>query len=88
MPESEIALLERAEGLVVSDPPTALALADMHRSRFPNGMLGQEAQVIAIEALAQAGRVGAAAERLARFKRQFPGSAYLPHLESVVRHAN
>jgi len=84
-PESEILLLERAKARVDSDPQSALALVDEHAVRFPAGMLVQEAEVIAIEALAHAGSTAAAASRLARFRQRFAGSAYLPHLETVIR---
>ena len=63
----------------------ALALANQHRARFPNGMLEQEAEVIAVEALARAGRYDLAADRLVKFRARFANSAYLPHLETVVR---
>jgi hypothetical protein len=84
-PESEILLLERAKARVDSDPQSALALVDEHAVRFPAGMLVQEAEVIAIEALTHAGSTAAAASRLARFRQRFAGSAYLPHLETVIR---
>jgi hypothetical protein len=84
-PESEVRLLERAKASLDSDPAAALALTDQHRDRFPRGMLEQEAEVIAVEALARAGRYDLAAARLAKFRARFRNSAYLPHLESVVR---
>jgi hypothetical protein len=85
--ETEVALLQRAKGFVATDPRAALALVDEHAARFPNGMLEQEAEVIAIEALVAAGRASDAAERLTRFRAKFPKSAHLPHLESAVRHS-
>jgi hypothetical protein len=87
-PESEVALLDRAKSLVDSNPGGALALVNEHAARFPNGMLGQEAEVIAIESLVRAGNRAAAYERLDRFRRTFANSAYLPHLEAAVRHPN
>jgi hypothetical protein len=86
-PETEVALLQRAKGFVATDPRTALALVDEHAARYPNGMLEQEAEVIAVEALVAAGRATDAAERLSRFRAKFPKSAHLPHLESAVRHS-
>jgi hypothetical protein len=87
-PESEASYLERAKALVDARPREAFALATEHGSRFPRGILQQEAGVIAIEALARAGRTTVAAEHLRQFRQRFPNSAYLPHLEAVVRSAN
>jgi hypothetical protein len=53
--ETEVSLLERAKALVDFDPEGAFALAAGHASRFPQGMLGQKAEVIAIETLVRAG---------------------------------
>jgi hypothetical protein len=86
--ETEVALLQRAKALIATDPRAALALTDEHAARFPNGMLGQEAEVIALEALVGAGRTDEAAVRLARFRARFPKSAHLPHLESLIDHKN
>jgi hypothetical protein len=86
-PETEVALLQRAKGFVATDPRAALALVDEHAARFPNGLLDQEAEVIAIEALVAAGRASDAADRLTRFRAKFPKSAHLPHLETAVRHS-
>jgi len=84
--ESEVSLLERAKASLDADPEGALALANQHASRFPKGMLEQEAEVIAVEALARAGHLDLATDRLAKFRAHFANSVYLPHLESVVRH--
>jgi hypothetical protein len=84
-PLSEVELLERAKSLVDARPNDALALTAEHASRFPQGMLVQEAEVIAIEALVRADRRGAAEAKLVQFRKRFGGSAYLPRLESLVR---
>ena len=86
-PESEVSHLERAKALVDARPSEAFALATDHASRFPRGILQQEADVIAIEALARAGRTTGAAEHLRQFRQRFPNSAYLPHLDAVMRNA-
>jgi hypothetical protein len=82
--ETESELLGRARALAVTDPRAAVALANEHARRFPSGLLGQEAEVIAIEALERAGYNSTARERLARFRKRFPSSVHLPHLENVV----
>jgi hypothetical protein len=80
--ESEAELLERARGLLGSSPGRALALTDLHRARFPSGVLAQEREVIAIEALKRLGRTDDAARRAADFARRYPGSAYRKKLDS------
>lgn len=87
VPDTEVSFLERAKALVDSEPIEAFALATEHASRFPRGILQQEAEVIAIEALVRAGRATGAAEHLTRFRQRFPSSAYLPHLEGLVQRA-
>jgi hypothetical protein len=80
--ESEAELLERARGLLASNPSRALALTDQHRTRFPGGVLTQEREVIAIEALKRLGRTDEAAGRAADFARRYPGSAYRKKLDT------
>jgi len=81
---SEADLLDRARRALASDPGHALALAEQHRRTFSRGILVQEREVIAVEALAKLGRAGEARARADRFLRAFPGSAYRSKLESSV----
>jgi hypothetical protein len=83
--ESEASLLAKAKAIVDRDPGTALALLAEYPRRFPDGMLEQEAEVIAIEALVNLGEQKSAKSRLLRFRERFTDSAYLPHLDSIVR---
>ena len=80
--ESEAELLERARGSLASNPSRALALTEQHRARFPGGVLTQEREVIAIEALKRLGRTDEAARRAADFARRYPGSAYKKKLDT------
>jgi hypothetical protein len=80
--ESEAEFLERARGALAKSPAQALALANLHRSRFPGGVLAQEREVIAIEALKRLGRTEEATRRAADFARRYPGSAYRLKLDS------
>ncbi|HEV8548516.1 MAG TPA: hypothetical protein VGQ57_05795 [Polyangiaceae bacterium] len=80
--ESEAEFLERARGALGKNPSQALALANLHRSRFPGGVLAQEREVIAIEALKRLGRTEEATRRAADFARRYPGSAYRLKLDS------
>jgi hypothetical protein len=78
---AEAALLEQARAALRGDPANALALAERHRRRFPHGALGQEREVIAIEALKRLGREAAASARAAAFERRYRGSVHRPRLE-------
>jgi len=73
---SEAALLEQARRALNSSPASALQLANQHRARFPNGVLSQEREVIAIEALRRLHRTAEADQRGAGFSKAFPGSAH------------
>ena len=73
---SEAALLEKARRLLGSAPATALALTNEHQTRFPRGVLSQEREVIAIEALRRLQRTAEADARAAAFAKAFPGSAH------------
>lgn len=79
---SEVALVERARAaLTAGDWRGALAAAGEHAQSYPDGVLSEEREAIAVEALAGDGQAGAARARLARFVRRFPGSSYRRHLE-------
>lgn len=80
--ETEAELLERARGVLASNPARALAITDQHRARFPAGVLTQEREVIAIQALKHLGRTDEAARRAADFARHYPNSAYGKKLNS------
>jgi len=80
--ETEAEYLERARGALVKSPALALALANQHRSRFPYGVLAQEREVIAIEALKRLGRSADAERRIGDFASRYPNSAYRKKLEA------
>jgi hypothetical protein len=73
---SEAELLEQARSALKSDPARALSRANEHRARFPGGVLVQEREVIAIQALRQMGRSAEADRRTEAFEKAFPGSAF------------
>ena len=73
---SEATLLEQARRALSSSPSSALLLANQHRARFPNGVLTQEREVIAIEALRRLHRGSEADQRATGFSKAFPGSAH------------
>jgi hypothetical protein len=83
-PEAEVKLLERAQDALRARPAEALAICDDHARRFPRGMLAQEREVIAIEALVKAGRPSDAKTRAERFKKAFPGSSHTRRIDTLT----
>jgi hypothetical protein len=81
---SEIELLRQAQDALSSSPAQSLALCSDHARRFPRGMLGQEREVIAIDALLRSGRRAEAEARAAQFVKAFPGSAHARRIETLL----
>ena len=52
----EVALLDRARAALSASPAEALALTAEHASRFPQGKMGMEREIVAIDALRRLGR--------------------------------
>jgi hypothetical protein len=73
---NEAALLERARRALSKNPALALELTRRHQAEFPRGVLRQEREVIAIEALRRLGKAEQARERGTEFRREFPDSAH------------
>lgn len=82
--ESEAQLLQRAHDALQSGPARALELTREHAARFPSGVLAQEREVVAIEALVQLGRADEARTRAASFIQAYPGSAHRRRIEALV----
>jgi len=85
-PGGEVSLLESAMGaLNAGDFARALVLCDRHRRDFKeHGVLVQEREVIAIEALVRLGKKAEAKKRAEKFKSEFPTSTHLLKVESLV----
>jgi len=81
---SELSLLREAQKAVRSDPGKALALANRHARLYPGGLLAQEREVVAIQALASLGRAAEARARATRFQAAYPGSAYWPRIQHLL----
>lgn len=73
---SEPALLEQARRVLGRSPGSALQLTQQHALHFPHGVLSQEREVIAIEALRRLKRTAEADQRAAAFARAYPSSAH------------
>jgi hypothetical protein len=86
--EPEGVLLARAhDALLHGSPQRALALAAEHGRAYPHGALAQEREVIAIEALAAAGRHDEARARAATFRAAYPGSSHQARIDRLVERA-
>jgi len=72
----EASLLEQARHALAGNPARALALTTEHAKTFPNGVLAQEREVIAIAALRRLGRTAEAERRAESFDRNYPNSAH------------
>ena len=84
-PDDEIALIRRARAeLDQGHARRSLELLGQHRRRFSHGLLEQEREVLAIDALVRLGRRRAARARAARFHRRFPDSALGSRVRSLV----
>jgi hypothetical protein len=80
----EALLVRNAERLLASDPAGALRLTDERRQRFPGGALGQEAEVVAIDALLRLGRRDAAVRRARAFEASHKDSLYARRIHALV----
>ncbi len=83
-PDAEVRLLHRAQDSLRGESLQALAICDEHGRRFPNGLLSQEREVIAIEALTRLGRLDDAKTRARRFRKANPSSSHLGRIEVLV----
>ncbi len=84
-PSQEATLLLSARSVLASNPTMALRITKEHARRFPSGNLGQEREVIAIEALRRLGQRDAAQKRATAFERQYPGSAHRSKIEQTLQ---
>jgi hypothetical protein len=80
----EYALLRAARRALADDPARALQFTDQHRRRFTQGMLMQEREAIAVEALARLGRTSDVKVRAQAFFATFPSSPYRGRVERAV----
>ena len=80
---SEMELIRRAEGLR-AQPAQALRELNEHARLYPAGMLAQEREVLAIEALLAAGQRSAAEVRAAKLAATHPGSAHLRRVRVLL----
>ncbi len=82
-PIDEIELIDRARAVLARNPAQALQLANRHASEFPEGVVADEREVIAIEALHRLDRNEQARARAERFERMRPGSPYRSRIRAL-----
>jgi hypothetical protein len=81
----EFPLLRSAQQTLSTDPLRSLDQCAAHAMQFPSGVMAQEREMIAIEALLRLGRIQQANARASTFLRQFPGSAHATRLENLLQ---
>ncbi len=81
---SESDLVGQAQAALSGNPARALALCEQHRRLYPRGVLVQEREVLAVEALQRLGRHSQAVARGERFLKAFPGSAHQSKIAAIV----
>jgi hypothetical protein len=81
---SEGDLIGQAQAALTGSPARALSLCEQHRRLYPHGVLVQEREVLAIEALQRLGRHTQAVARGERFLKAFPGSAHQSKIAAIV----
>ncbi|HMA91716.1 MAG TPA: hypothetical protein VKP30_03475, partial [Polyangiaceae bacterium] len=82
---TEATLLDAARAKLRTDPKRAVELTREHARRFPNGVLVQEREVIAIEALRRLGQDDAAKKRGEDFNQQYPDSAHQSKIGQTLK---
>jgi hypothetical protein len=83
---AERALIEQARtALGRGKPDDCLSAVDEHARRFPHGQLAEEREALAVQALAQTGRVADARRRAGAFHLNFPHSLLRPAVDAAVR---
>jgi hypothetical protein len=82
----EQAFLEEARAaLRGGSPERALQLLSQHERVFPNALLGDARESLAIQALVAQDRLEAARARAAEFRRRYPRSLFQPAVDASLR---
>lgn len=81
---SELDLLRAAETALDDDPTSALARTEEHLRAYPEGLLAQERELLAIDALVRLGRLAVAERRAQQFEQHHPHSPLLRRMARVL----
>jgi hypothetical protein len=79
----ELTLIAQAQALRGQGAALLRALAQ-HEKLYPQGMLAQEREVLAVEALIDMGKLTEAGRRADRLAAKYPASAHLPRLRGLL----
>jgi hypothetical protein len=85
--DDEMLLLKRANEALALAPARALALADAHKRRFPDAVMDQERELIAVTALDRLGRFSEARRRAQDFLHAHPSSIYRAQMQAFIGRA-
>jgi hypothetical protein len=82
---AELALLQRAQASLASNPAAALALTEDHARRYPKGQLGMEREIVAVDALHRLGRHAQADRRARALLGRAKGSLYEERVRDLIK---
>ena len=80
----EPALMEKLRGDLQPNPASALALADEGEHRFADSPRAEERRALAIQALINLDRIGAARSRAYQFLAHYPNGPYSAHVAAMT----
>ncbi len=80
----EIRLLQSAKAALADRPAETIQLVNDHTRHFPSGILVQEREVIAIEALLRTGKTADAHARAQSFMKTYPKSAHRRRVAALL----
>ena len=82
--EQQTLLNQARAALAKGDYLAALQAVELHGRRYPNGIMTEEREALAIKALAGKGNYGDARARGARFRERFPHSLLLASIDEIL----
>ncbi|HKU42091.1 MAG TPA: hypothetical protein VJR89_28225 [Polyangiales bacterium] len=88
VPVSEVELISRAEALVDRSPAAALELLGTHERLYPQGMLGEERDVLRVDAEWALGQRARALGHARAFLQRYPSSAQTRRLSRLLADHN
>jgi hypothetical protein len=80
----EPALMEKLRSDLQPNPASALALADQAEQRFADSPRAEERRALAIQALINLGRIGAARSRAYAFLARYPDGSYAANVAAMT----
>jgi hypothetical protein len=84
-PASELALLQRAQLALDTQPKQTMTLVSEHEREYLHGIFAQEREILAVEALTKLGKRESARQRGERFLREYPESAHVRRIYNLMK---